>query len=97
MNKKKNQNFINCYFKGITNNRFCKFSKKKKKRKKYACTQIKHFQDCVPGFFGENCLQKCGKCKSGEACNTLSGLCPDGCQDHLMPPFCKGSISKLIS
>lgn len=88
MNKQQNSNLINCYFKAITIKRCCKLY-----IKKYASTQILHFfSDCVTGFFGENCLQKCGKCKSGEACNTLSGLCPDGCEDHLMPPYCKGSI-----
>lgn len=61
--------------------------------REYACTHSQHFSDCVPGFFGKKCLQKCGKCKSGEACNTVTGLCPDGCEGHLMSPFCKGSIS----
>lgn len=49
--------------------------------------------DCVPGFFGRNCEGQCGKCKSGEACNTLSGLCPDGCEGHMMPPYCTGNTS----
>lgn len=61
--------------------------------REYACTHSKHFPDWVPRFFGKKCLQKCGKCKSGEACNTVTGLCPDGCEGHLLSPFCKGNIS----
>lgn len=60
------------------------------KKKYFYVYQI--FADCVPGFFGVNCENICGKCKSGETCNTVTGLCPDGCESHLMPPNCKGSF-----
>lgn len=44
--------------------------------------------DCVSGFYGGSCQNTCGKCKAEAACNTISGLCPNGCQDHWILPNC---------
>lgn len=50
------------------------------------------FADCVLGFYSERCEKKCGNCKSGVLCDSKSGLCPHGCQDHWVPPYCTGNI-----
>lgn len=44
--------------------------------------------DCVSGFYGDSCQNTCGKCKADASCNTTSGVCPDGCQDHWILPNC---------
>eukprot|EP00105_Crassostrea_gigas_P029092 XP_011450924.1 PREDICTED: multiple epidermal growth factor-like domains protein 10 isoform X2 [Crassostrea gigas] len=50
--------------------------------------QGRYCQDCVQGFYGDNCEKQCGECKIGSTCNTTSGLCPNGCKDNWTPPFC---------
>lgn len=52
------------------------------------------FAECIPGFFGENCKKRCGNCIAGASCDSYSGLCPDGCQDNLVPPFCTSNTRK---
>lgn len=47
--------------------------------------------DCVPGFYGDDCKEECGECKDGASCNRTSGLCPNGCKEHRVLPFCKGT------
>ncbi|XP_062568546.1 multiple epidermal growth factor-like domains protein 10 isoform X2 [Saccostrea cucullata] len=37
---------------------------------------------CVNEFYGLNCTEKCGHCKSGTYCNKLTGICEEGCEDH---------------
>lgn len=51
--------------------------------------------DCGPGFYGENCQHKCGRCKAEEACDTTSGVCPNGCQVHWVLPNCTGKSLKI--
>lgn len=46
--------------------------------------------DCAPGFYGDDCQEECGKCEDVAGCNWTSGLCPNGCKEHWVPPLCKG-------
>lgn len=39
---------------------------------------------CAAGTFGWNCLEKCGKCRGGAACDRVTGLCPADCEDGYM-------------
>lgn len=52
--------------------------------------------DCVPGFYGDDCEKECGKCKNGAGCNRTTGLCPNGCREHWVLPYCKGSMLLMI-
>lgn len=42
------------------------------------------FKDCEQGFHGEYCEKECGKCRDGAVCNSLNGVCPNGCEDNLI-------------
>lgn len=49
--------------------------------------------DCKPGFYNSttNCTSGCGHCKNKGACDSESGSCPDGCEQHFEAPNCQGT------
>ncbi|XP_061175340.1 receptor-type tyrosine-protein phosphatase kappa-like [Saccostrea echinata] len=52
-------------------------------------------QDCAPGLFGENCANFCGYCRNGQACDAVSGKCPeDKCDPGWEGALCKNECNK---
>ena len=47
-----------------------------------------YFLECPVGSFGQDCQEKCGKCKSGITCNITTGVCHDGCEDGYEGEYC---------
>ncbi|XP_056002498.1 multiple epidermal growth factor-like domains protein 10 isoform X2 [Ostrea edulis] len=43
---------------------------------------------CKNGFYGRNCRETCGKCRTRTRCDDVTGTCPAGCQDHWSGPKC---------
>ncbi|XP_061180600.1 cell death abnormality protein 1-like [Saccostrea echinata] len=37
---------------------------------------------CKKGYYGQSCELNCGKCSIGTFCDNITGICPEGCQDH---------------
>lgn len=56
------------------------------------------FIACESGKHGEDCLEDCGNCKSGDVCSGVTGHCPDGCQAGWWMETCKvgKSIFKIL-
>lgn len=56
-------------------------------------TTSDRFLECEFDFFGQNCENKCGKCKGDIRCNVNNGMCLEGCQEHWSPPNCTGKYT----
>lgn len=56
------------------------------------------YLECQPGFYGNNCLSVCGKCRNGMPCNSLDGSCPvsSGCEMGWTGPTCQTSKSIIL-
>lgn len=50
---------------------------------------IVSFQDCLDGYFGSECLNKCGHCLNVGNCNHINGSCLKGCSKGYKGDYCK--------
>jgi hypothetical protein len=46
--------------------------------------------ECVVGFYGENCTQKCGHCMDVNGCDKTTGECRNGCRPYWAGSKCDG-------
>lgn len=53
------------------------------------------FAECDGHTYGYNCQEHCGICRNGEECDTVTGVCPNGCDTGYMGDNCKESKFKL--
>jgi hypothetical protein len=49
---------------------------------------------CRAEFYGAECSTPCGQCKTGDVCNNVTGVCPNGCQEHWNESRCDGKTLK---
>ena len=47
---------------------------------------------CLPGYYGNDCNNQCGKCAGNDVCDSHSGNCPRGCRENWLAPKCNGKI-----
>jgi hypothetical protein len=52
------------------------------------------FSACPDNTYGRNCRETCGLCAQNVACDKISGVCSNGCDNSYRPPLCK--ISKYF-
>ncbi|KAK2138332.1 hypothetical protein LSH36_3284g00011, partial [Paralvinella palmiformis] len=50
-------------------------------------------QRCEDGFYGTNCQDQCGQCKTNTICDRYNGTCHDGCQIWWTDTKCNTYIS----
>ncbi|KAK2138760.1 hypothetical protein LSH36_2452g00001, partial [Paralvinella palmiformis] len=50
-------------------------------------------QRCEDGFYGKNCQDQCGQCKTNTLCDSYNGICHDGCQIWWTDTKCNTYIS----
>nr|XP_022304830.1 receptor-type tyrosine-protein phosphatase alpha-like isoform X2 [Crassostrea virginica] len=43
---------------------------------------------CINGYYGNNCETECGKCLHMEVCDKKNGTCYHGCMNHFREPEC---------
>ncbi|XP_041379216.1 uncharacterized protein LOC121391773 [Gigantopelta aegis] len=48
--------------------------------------------ECSSGRYGMNCQFTCGKCKTSESCDTVTGRCIGGCLDGFQGHLCKEAL-----
>lgn len=54
--------------------------------------------ECNPGNFGLNCSGHCsGHCENHEACNHVSGMCLNNCQDGYSGEYCNSCKKGIIN
>lgn len=53
------------------------------------------FQECEIGYFGPDCLKKCGNCFNTSQCNYINGSCLNGCSEGYKGRYCKECKLKL--
>lgn len=54
--------------------------------------------ECNPGNFGLNCSGHCsGHCENHEACNHVSGMCLNNCQDGYFGEYCNSCKKGIIN
>lgn len=47
------------------------------------------FIGCSSGSFGINCIHKCNTyCAGSESCDSITGICDEGCKQGWKGPFC---------
>lgn len=46
-------------------------------------------QECLNGYFGSECLNKCGHCLNVDNCNHINGSCLKGCSKGYKGDYCK--------
>nr|XP_022311914.1 protein draper-like [Crassostrea virginica] len=44
--------------------------------------------NCIIGYYGNDCHHRCGHCKNGTHCDSTSGKCPEGCEEHWNGSLC---------
>lgn len=49
---------------------------------------IVSFQECLDGYFGSECLNKCGHCLNVGNCNHINGSCLKGCSKGYKGDYC---------
>ena len=47
-----------------------------------------YLSECDAGFYGDSCASVCGRCKSGTACNHVTGTCYGGCETGYTGDMC---------
>ena len=47
---------------------------------------------CLPGYYGNDCNNQCGKCAGNAVCDSHSGNCSRGCRENWLAPKCNGKI-----
>ena len=65
----------------------------------YIYYKIKKFASasgCSAGQYGSECQQQCGQCKDSGTCNTVTGICPDGCDRGWTTLYCNDSKDSLV-
>lgn len=48
-------------------------------------------RECEIGYFGPDCLKKCGNCFNTSQCNYINGSCLNGCSEGYKGRYCKES------
>ena len=43
---------------------------------------------CSPHYYGFSCNSPCGQCRGDDACNNITGHCPNGCKHHWRGSMC---------
>ena len=51
---------------------------------------------CTSGSYGQDCLQSCGNCAGGGACDTVDGSCPIGCDPGWSGATCHQGENRVI-
>lgn len=46
------------------------------------------FAECIDHFYGNTCRSVCGLCKDYKACDKHTGVCQNGCMDHVVGEKC---------
>lgn len=51
------------------------------------------FQECMPGFYGNNCERQCSQnCKAITGCDKITGHCVGGCKTGWRGMSCDGNV-----
>lgn len=53
---------------------------------------IIYYVECRPGYFGPDCIRKCGQCFRGSECDNANGICSKGCSDGYKGAYCKEGL-----
>lgn len=58
---------------------------------------IVSFKECLDGFFGSECLKKCGFCMNVSYCHHINGSCLNGCSNGYKGVYCnEGKLNVKI-
>lgn len=52
--------------------------------------------ECSDYFFGRDCNKPCGHCRGNAPCDSVTGHCPNGCQNHWTGDMCNGMDGTVL-
>ena len=53
------------------------------------CMLHNFITECLSGSYGVNCGGTCGSCRSVTYCDTVNGICPQGCKPGYKGELCQ--------
>lgn len=55
------------------------------------CKYTLPIPECSIYFYGRNCNKPCGHCRGNDPCDSVTGHCPNGCQNQWTGDRCDGT------